>query len=67
MANQPGSPPRFDPKAIAGAVGMFVKAMIEIIFYLTAGAVVIGAGYVIVRVVLWGAVTILDALGVGNV
>ena len=67
MANQPGNQPRFDPKAVAGAVGMFVRALIEIVLYLTAGAVVVGAGYVVIRVVLWGATTVLDALGVGHV
>jgi len=58
------SSPGFDPHKIGSTIRLYVKALVEIVLWLVVAAASLGGGYLVLRIVWWGVVTVLKALGV---
>ena len=58
-----GGSPRRTPAEVSALVGEYVRAGIQIIFWLIAVSVTVGAGLLAVRIVIWAVRMVSQALG----
>ena len=64
---QTGGPPhRFDPAALAATIGLYIKALVAVVFWIIIAATSIGGGYIVIRIVLWGVNVVLQAMGMNH-